>query len=95
MENIFTGPTTPAPKRLVYAIGVKLMNLAESFEAPAPGSVEFKNLAATISDSFNGVLNNIPGYYKTDILGFEKYKSAFLTFAHSKISNFAERAPQQ
>lgn len=67
-----TAPTTPAPNRLVYAVGVKLMNLAESFEAPEPGSVEFKNLAATISDSFNGVLNNIPGYYKTDILGFEK-----------------------
>lgn len=67
-----TAPTTPAPNRLVYAVGVKLMNLAESFEAPAPGTVEFNNLAATISDSFNGVLNNIPGYYKTDILGFEK-----------------------
>lgn len=48
------------------------MNLAESFEAPKPGSVEFKNLAATISDSFNGVLNEIPGYYKTDIISFEK-----------------------
>ncbi|TMW39945.1 hypothetical protein DOY81_014974 [Sarcophaga bullata] len=48
------------------------MNLAESFEAPKPGTVEFKNLAATISDSFNGVLNDIPGYYKTDILSFEK-----------------------
>lgn len=73
LENNLNAPTTPAPNRLVYAVGVKLMNLAESFEAPEPGTVEFKNLAATISDSFNGVLNTIPGYYKTDILGFEKY----------------------
>lgn len=72
LEAISNAPATPAPNRLVYSVGVKLMNLAESFEAPAPGTIEFKNLAATISDSFNGVLNKIPGYYKTDILGFEK-----------------------
>lgn len=72
LESILNAPTTPAPNRLTYAVGVKLMNLAESFEAPKPGTVEFKNLAATISDSFNGVLNDIPGYYKTDILSFEK-----------------------
>ncbi|XP_023033743.1 uncharacterized protein LOC6638494 isoform X6 [Drosophila willistoni] len=72
MESVFVGTSTPAPSRLVYAVGLKLMNLAESFEAPEPGTVEFNNLAATISDSFNGILNPIPGYYKTDILGFEK-----------------------
>lgn len=66
------GTSTPAPTRLVYAVGVKLMNLAESFEAPQPGTVDFNNLAATISDSFNGILSPIPGYYKTEIIGFEK-----------------------
>lgn len=71
LESIMN-TATPAPDRLVYAVGVKLMKLAESFEAPQPGSVEFNNLAATISDSFNGVLNSIPGYYKTEIVGFEK-----------------------
>lgn len=49
------------------------MNLAESFEQPKPGTVEFNNLAATISDSFNGILSPIAGYYKTEIVGFEKY----------------------
>lgn len=48
------------------------MNLAESFQAPERGTVEFNNLAATISDTFNGILNNIPGYYKTEIQSFEK-----------------------
>nr|XP_014100024.1 uncharacterized protein LOC106624750 isoform X5 [Bactrocera oleae] len=71
LESIMN-TATPAPDRLVYAVGVKLMKLAESFEAPQPGTVEFNNLAATISDSFNGVLNGIPGYYKTEIVGFEK-----------------------
>lgn len=65
-------PVAPAPNRLIYAVDIKLMNLAESFETPKPETVEFKNLAATISDSFNGVLNDIPGYYKTEILRFEK-----------------------
>lgn len=72
LEKLYNGPTTPAPNRLVYAVGVKLMNLPESFQAPEPNSVDFNNLGATVSDSFNGVLNNIPGYYKTEILGFEK-----------------------
>jgi len=69
------GTSTPAPSRLVYAVAVKLMNLGESYEAPKPGTVEFNNLAATISDSFNGILSSQTGYYKTEILGFEKYVS--------------------
>jgi len=72
LESILYASSTPAPNRLAYSVGVKLMNLAESFEAPQKGTVEFTNLAATISDSFNGILNSIPGYYKTEILGFEK-----------------------
>lgn len=65
--------TTPAPNRLVYAVGVKLMNLAESFESPSKGTPEFDSLASQISDSFNGVLHNIPGYYKVDVTKFEKW----------------------
>lgn len=64
--------TTPAPNRLVYAVGVKLMNLAESFESPSKGTPEFDSLASQIADSFNGVLHNIPGYYKVDVTNFEK-----------------------
>lgn len=72
LEAVLQATSTPAPSRLVYAVGVKLMNLAESFEAPQPGTVDFNNLAATISDSFNGILSPIAGYYKTEIVGFEK-----------------------
>lgn len=64
--------TTPAPDRLVYSTAVKLMHLAESFEAPVKNTPEFNDLANRISDSFNGVLNHIPGYHKTDVTGFEK-----------------------
>lgn len=64
--------TTPAPNRLVYAVGVKLMNLAESFESPNKGTPEFDTLASQISDSFDGVLGTIPGYYKIDVTEFEK-----------------------
>ncbi|KAI8037514.1 hypothetical protein M5D96_009666 [Drosophila gunungcola] len=78
LESVFVGTSTPAPNRLVYAVAVKLMNLAESFEAPKPGTVEFNNLAATISDSFNGILSPLTGYYKTEILGFEKEGSTMV-----------------
>lgn len=71
-DTYFTKSTTPAPPRLVYSVGVKLKNLAESFEAPKRGTPEFETLANTISDSFNGVLDDIPGYYKTDVVAFEK-----------------------
>lgn len=72
LERLAAEAVTPAPNRLAYAVGVKLMNLAESFESPAKGTPEFDALANQISNSFNGVLNTIPGYYKTDIVNFEK-----------------------
>lgn len=72
LDSFVDKATTPAPTRLVYSVGVKLKNLAENFDAPKRGSPDFETLSNTISDSFNGVLNDIPGYYKIDILGFEK-----------------------
>lgn len=64
--------TTPAPNRLGYTVGVKLMNLAESFESPQRGTPEFETLATQISDSFNGVLNGIPGYHRTEVTEITK-----------------------
>jgi len=72
LEQLHSGPTTPAPSRLAYSVAVKLMNLAESFDAPQRGTPEFDNLATTITDSFSGVLSDIPGYHKVDILNFQK-----------------------
>lgn len=63
---------TALPNRLVYAVSVKLMNLAESFESPAQGTPEFDSLAKQISSSLTGVLTEIPGYFKTDVNSFEK-----------------------
>lgn len=64
--------TTPAPNRLGYAVNVKLMNLAESFESPVRGTPEFDVLATQISDSFKGVLNGIPGYHRVDVTEITK-----------------------
>jgi hypothetical protein len=64
--------TTQAPNRLVYAVGVKLMKLAEGFDAPIKGSPAFDDLSNTVSDTFKGVLNTIPGYYKIDVQEFQK-----------------------
>lgn len=67
LEAAAAAAIKPEPNRLVYSVGVKLMNLAESFESPKKGTPEFDNLASQISNSFNGVLGTIPGYYKIDV----------------------------
>lgn len=72
LERQSIAAATPAPNRLAYAVAVKLMNLAESFESPVKGTPEFEALATQITDSFNAVLSTIPGYHKTDITDFEK-----------------------
>lgn len=72
LEAAAAAAVTPAPNRLVYSVGVKLMNLAESFESPRPGTPEFDNLASQISDSFNGVLSDIAGYHKIDVTDITK-----------------------
>jgi hypothetical protein len=71
-------PTTPAPNRLAYAVQMKLVNLAEGFEAPKKGSQEYEELSRTIQDTFNGVLGEIPGYYKLDEIEFNKYVLNFI-----------------
>lgn len=65
-------PTTPAPNRLIYAFAVKLMNLAQGFEAPVKGTPEFGDLAETLSGSFNGVLQKIEGFNNLEVVNFEK-----------------------
>lgn len=73
LEKILSGSeASNEPDRLAYAVSVKLMNLAESFQSPVKGSPEFDNLATRISDSISQVLAEIPGYYKTDVNSFEK-----------------------
>lgn len=72
LANLDYQPSTPAPNRLVYAFAVKLMNLAQGFEAPPKGSPEFNNLADVLSNSFNGVLEKIEGFNNLEVVNFEK-----------------------
>lgn len=60
------------PSQLAYAVNVKLMNLAESFESPQKGTPEFDSLASQIANSMGGVLSHIPGYRQTEVNNFEK-----------------------
>lgn len=64
--------TTPAPNRLAYAVSMKLVNLAQGFEAPQKGSQEYTDLSQNIQGTFNDVLGDIPGYYKLDDISFNK-----------------------
>lgn len=65
-------PERKLPSQLAYAVSVKLMNLAESFESPSKGTPEFDSLASQLSNSMAGVLSHIPGYYETNVNSFEK-----------------------
>lgn len=65
-------PVDKAPSQLAYAVSVKLMNLAESFESPAKGTTEFDSLASQIANSMAGVLGHIAGYHETEVNSFEK-----------------------
>lgn len=65
-------PVEKVPSQLAYAVSVKLMNLAESFESPAKGTPEFDSLASQIANSMAGVLSHIPGYTETEVNSFEK-----------------------
>lgn len=66
-------PVKKAPTQLAYAVSVKLMNLAESFESPKKGTPEFGSLASQIANSMAGVLGQIPGYAETEVYLFQKY----------------------
>lgn len=65
-------PTTPNPNRLTYAFAVKLMNLAEGFEAPKKGTQEYGQLADILENSFNGVLEKIEGFNAIEVVNFDK-----------------------
>lgn len=64
--------TSPAPSRLAYAVSMKLINLADGFQAPKQGSQEYEDLSRTIRSTLDGVLDSIPGYSKVDEIQFEK-----------------------
>lgn len=57
---------------VAFNVKIKLMNLAESFKSPKQGTPEFNDLANNVVNSLNGVLNDIPGYQKTDVTNFVK-----------------------
>lgn len=72
-SDIYNGDsTTPAPNRLAYAVSMKLINLADGFEAPKKGSQEYEDLSRTIRSALDGVLVKIPGYMKLDDIYFKK-----------------------
>lgn len=71
-SSTYTESTTPAPNRLAYAVSMKLINLADGFEAPQKATQEYEDLSQNIQNNFNNVLGDIPGYYKLDQIEFNK-----------------------
>lgn len=73
-QNVYDAEaTTPAPNRLAYAVSMKLIHLADGFEAPKRGSQEYDDLSRMIRSTLDGVLGDIPGYSKLDEIQFKKY----------------------
>jgi DOMON domain len=64
--------TTMAPNRLAYAVSMKLINLADGFEAPKKGSQEYEDLTRTIRSTLDNVLGDIPGFSKLEDVEFKK-----------------------
>lgn len=64
---------TAAPNRLAYAVTMKLVNLADGFNVPSKGTPEYNDLTKSIESTFNGILSEIPGYYKLDEIVFKKW----------------------
>ncbi|XP_050076124.1 uncharacterized protein LOC126563522 [Anopheles maculipalpis] len=71
-EQLLNVAATPAPDRIAYGASIKLTNLAAGFQVPASGTPEHRDLANSVKDTFNGVLREVPGFYKTDVQEFEK-----------------------
>lgn len=72
-SDIYNGEaTTLAPNRLAYAVSMKLINLADSYEAPKKGTQEHDDLSKKIRDALENVLVKIPGYMHTDDINFKK-----------------------
>lgn len=71
-EEVVTTEAT-IPGLASYTLKVKIINLAENFNAPKPGTKEYEDLSNQISDSFAGILNNKPGYHKISVMNLEEY----------------------
>lgn len=71
-SDVYNEATTPAPNRLAYAVSMKLINLADGFEAPEKGSQEYEDLSRTIRSALDSVLGSVPGYSKLDDINFRK-----------------------
>uniref|UniRef100_A0A182VH71 DOMON domain-containing protein n=1 Tax=Anopheles merus TaxID=30066 RepID=A0A182VH71_ANOME len=71
-EQLLTVAATPAPDRIAYGASIKLTNLAAGFQVPDSGTPEHRDLSKSVTDTFNGVLREVPGFYRTDVQEFEK-----------------------
>uniref|UniRef100_A0A182P3L9 DOMON domain-containing protein n=1 Tax=Anopheles epiroticus TaxID=199890 RepID=A0A182P3L9_9DIPT len=71
-EQLLTVAATPAPDRIAYGASIKLTNLAAGFQVPNSGTPEHRDLSKSVTDTFNGVLREVPGFYRTDVQEFEK-----------------------
>ena len=65
--------TTPAPPKIYYNIGLKMVGLANDFQAPEMGSPEFNELADRFSRQVESVLTQTKtGQRQQPVPGFEE-----------------------
>ena len=77
--------TTPAPPKIYYNIGLKMVGLANDFQAPEIGSQEFNELAERFSRQVESVLSqpktassgqkqqSVPGFEEVVVTEFSEY----------------------
>lgn len=61
-DEVYDFVTTTESPGLGYTLEVKLIELGENFVAPKPGTIEYEDLSNSISNNFQPVFRNLPGY---------------------------------
>lgn len=72
--------TTPAPPRIYYNVGLKMVGLANDFDVPQIGSQEFNELADKFGRQVESAMqaSKVPGFEEVVVTEFAEYVLLFL-----------------
>lgn len=65
--------TTPEPPMLGYNVEIKIVNLGENYQAPKPGSEEYRQLSNVIENNLKNLFKRVPGYKKMIVENVIRY----------------------
>ena len=72
LQNQISYTTTPAPPKIYYNVGLKMVGLARDFEVPQLGSTDFNDLADRFGRIVGDNLNKVPGFDEVIVTEFSE-----------------------